>query len=145
MITRPAEQRDVPFLTRIHASCFDQPWSHETLSEFVSADQVIVCGDPPTGFVIASHVGEEAEVVTIAIDPSSRQQGQGSALLEASFAHLIGQNVQRIFLEVAEDNIAARGLYAVLGFAQIGRRKAYYTRSSGATMDALVLSRQLTP
>jgi ribosomal-protein-alanine N-acetyltransferase len=30
------------------------------------------------------------------------------------------------FLEVAEDNAAARGLYAALGFAEIGRRRDYY-------------------
>jgi ribosomal protein S18 acetylase RimI-like enzyme len=42
-------------------------------------------------------------------------------------------------LEVAEDNAAARALYAKLGFTQAGRRAGYYVTTGGAK-DAIVLS-----
>jgi ribosomal-protein-alanine N-acetyltransferase len=48
------------------------------------------------------------------------------------------QGARTLFLEVAQDNSAARGLYAAHGFVQIGRRANYYRRRSGL-VDALVL------
>ena len=49
----------------------------------------------------------------------------------------------RLFLEVAEDNVAARALYERAGFGQIGRRKAYYAAPDGGRTDALVLALDL--
>ena len=49
-----------------------------------------------------------------------------------------------LFLEVAEDNAAARVLYARAGFVEIGRRKAYYASPDGRRIDALVLHRDLS-
>ena len=46
---------------------------------------------------------------------------------------------ETLFLEVAVDNVAALGLYTALGFAETGRRKAYYARAGGPAADALIL------
>jgi Acetyltransferases len=56
------------------------------------------------------------------------------AMLEASGA-------QSLFLEVAEDNAAALGLYRSLGFVEVGRRPGYYDARSGGGKEkqALVL------
>ena len=43
-----------------------------------------------------------------------------------------------LFLEVGADNTAARSLYSQTGFAEVGRRPAYYARHEGFA-DALVL------
>jgi ribosomal-protein-alanine N-acetyltransferase len=48
--------------------------------------------------------------------------------------------VKRLFLEVAADNAAALRLYKGLGFAAVGRRKAYYRRPGGQPVDAVVLA-----
>lgn len=45
----------------------------------------------------------------------------------------------RLFLEVAEDNAAARALYDRLGFEPAGRRPRYYSRPNGPAVDALLL------
>ena len=47
-----------------------------------------------------------------------------------------------MFLEVAEDNAAARDLYERQGFRPVGRREDYYRTASG-TVAALVLRRDL--
>jgi ribosomal-protein-alanine N-acetyltransferase len=47
--------------------------------------------------------------------------------------------VHRLFLDVAESNSAAIGLYARLGFTQMGRRKAYYAHADGSREDALLM------
>ena len=49
---------------------------------------------------------------------------------------------RRIFLEVAEDNWAARRLYAAIGFAPVGRRRNYYRRGQGF-VAALTMRRLL--
>ena len=52
-------------------------------------------------------------------------------------------NAPGVALEVADDNIAARGLYERTGFDPIGRRKAYYAGADGSRTDAVVMSRDL--
>jgi ribosomal-protein-alanine N-acetyltransferase len=49
----------------------------------------------------------------------------------------------RTLLEVAEDNMAARSLYAAEGFALVKRRPRYYRRPGGAAAAALVFARDL--
>ena len=49
----------------------------------------------------------------------------------------------RDYLEVAEDNIAARRLYRTLGFTQIGRCRGYYARPASRAVDALTLRREI--
>jgi ribosomal-protein-alanine N-acetyltransferase len=48
------------------------------------------------------------------------------------------RGARALFLEVADDNTAARRLYAARGFVQVGRRANYYRRAAGL-VDALVL------
>ena len=53
------------------------------------------------------------------------------------------RGAEDIFLEVDEGNVAARGLYAKLGFAKVGERKAYYAAADGRRSTALVMRRDL--
>jgi ribosomal-protein-alanine N-acetyltransferase len=59
-------------------------------------------------------------------------------LLEAVLEVARLRGAAAIFLEVREDNEAARALYAQAGFTEAGRRQGYY---SG--VDGLVLRRNL--
>ena len=45
----------------------------------------------------------------------------------------------KIWLEVAADNAAARGLYAALGFIEYGRRSKYYKRAGNLAVDAVLM------
>jgi len=65
-----------------------------------------------------------------------------SAELAAS-ARAAAVGVSRLLLEVAEDNDAARALYAAAGFTGIARRPAYYRRPDAPAAGALVLARDL--
>ena len=55
------------------------------------------------------------------------------------------RGARRIFLEVAEDNAAARALYAAFGYTEIARRRDYYRTQTGQRRDALVMEKTLTP
>ncbi|MFA4893699.1 GNAT family N-acetyltransferase, partial [Brevundimonas sp.] len=53
------------------------------------------------------------------------------------------RGARRLFLEVAEDNEAARALYGRAGFSEAGRRPRYYARADGSRRDALLLALDL--
>lgn len=89
----------------------------------------------PGGFVLARVAADEAEILTLAVLPASRRAGLAGMLLRAAWSRAAAAGETRILLEVAEDNTAARALYAKIGFEQVGRRRGYY----GAGADALVL------
>jgi [ribosomal protein S18]-alanine N-acetyltransferase len=92
------------------------------------------------GFLIAQHISPEWELENIVVAANARRKGLGKRLLQhlLSAAHEI--NSASVFLEVRESNTAARALYEKAGFAQIGRRKIYYTNPPE---DAVLYRRNL--
>ncbi len=93
------------------------------------------------GMILARVAGDEAEILTLAVMPDSRRQGLGAALLMAAINQAAGCGAGALFLEVAEHNEAARGLYEAAGFHPVGRRRGYYPDGT----DALVLRAELSP
>ncbi|MEL7232650.1 MAG: GNAT family N-acetyltransferase, partial [Pseudomonadota bacterium] len=60
-----------------------------------------------------------------------RGQGLAGRVLKHAEVSCRAKGLCDIFLEVAEDNHAARALYIRLGYEPIGRRPAYYKTKSG--------------
>jgi ribosomal protein S18 acetylase RimI-like enzyme len=63
-------------------------------------------------------------------------------LLTAAIELSIARKLQKIILEVAEDNAIAQQLYRRADFREIGRRQGYYQRGV-RQIDALVMEKQL--
>ncbi len=107
--------------------------------------QLVACGDC-TGTVIGwccgFQVGEEAELLRIAVAQSERLKGVASALLAQFEKECVEGKVSTIFLEVAKANVAARRLYAKSSYIQVGRRKGYYSQPVD---DALVMNKIFSP
>jgi [ribosomal protein S18]-alanine N-acetyltransferase len=93
------------------------------------------------GFVAARRVADEAEILNIAVRPDFRSKGIASALLRAALDEFLGSAVARVFLELRESNLPARGLYERHGFILSGRRKSYYRHP---TEDALCMHKEFT-
>jgi ribosomal-protein-alanine N-acetyltransferase len=129
-------------LAALHAEAFDTPWSAEAFAALLAQPGVILEASPD-GFVLVQVAADEAEVLTLVVRAAARRKGVATALVEtaARRAALVGAG--RLFLEVAEDNLAAMALYARLGFKPVGRRPRYYARASGPAVDALLLARNL--
>jgi ribosomal-protein-alanine N-acetyltransferase len=130
-------------VSALHAICFpDDPWPPRAIAEIVTMPgffgHLARDGAEPTGLVLAHKVAEECEILTLGVVPARRRAGIGAALLTATVAVAGRLGARALFLEVAEDNIAARALYRAHGFVQIGRRPNYYRRVSGLAA-ALVL------
>ncbi|MBB2202159.1 ribosomal protein S18-alanine N-acetyltransferase [Gluconacetobacter tumulisoli] len=93
----------------------------------------------PGGFVMGRVAADEAEILTLAVRGTARRQGLGRALLAWLRAEAASHGARRLFLEVSAHNAAARALYRAAGFAEAGRRRAYYPDGS----DAFVLAARL--
>ncbi|MEO0815411.1 MAG: GNAT family N-acetyltransferase, partial [Myxococcota bacterium] len=76
----------------------------------------------------------EFELHRIVIARDSRRQGYASALLGNALARDPGVWL----LEVAASNQAARRLYALHAFREVGRRSAYYPNGD----DAILMRRE---
>jgi ribosomal-protein-alanine N-acetyltransferase len=129
-------------LAAIHAEAFDAPWSAEAFAALLAQPGVMLEA-ASDGFVIVQAAADEAEILTLAVRPAARRNGVATALVETAARRAALVGADRLFLEVAEDNLAARALYARLGFEPVGRRPLYYARANGPAVDALLLARNL--
>ena len=80
------------------------------------------------------HLGEEAEILDIAVPTRDRRRGYARFLLK-NFLNLAQERGTReVFLEVRESNAAALALYREFGFAASGRRPKYYREPTEAAL-----------
>lgn len=129
-------------LAALHAQAFDRPWNTDEFAALLAQPGVFAEGSAE-GFILIRVAADEAEILTLAVTPPARRAGLGGALVRAGVARARRDGAARLFLEVAEDNTAARALYDRLGFVEDGRRRGYYVRMNGPPADALILSLNL--
>ena len=144
----PAEQADAETLARLHAQGFYRGWPRGEFAAYIAgADTPIyVACDARrriAGFAMLRLAADEAELITIAVDPKWRKKGVGLALMRALFEDLRMTPARQLFLEVAADNPAALKLYGKLGFTKVSERRGYYVRANGEPATALVMARDL--
>jgi [ribosomal protein S18]-alanine N-acetyltransferase len=143
MPLRTAVAADVAQLVAIERSSFLDPWSARSFERLLEASHATVTvlelsGGAVAGFTVLLHAVDEAELANIAVGTAYRGRGFGGTLLAHAIERARQLAVTTIFLEVRPSNQAALALYARSGFAEIGRRRRYYT---APIEDALVLSR----
>jgi len=161
-VVRPAEPDDLDALVAIENDSFSDPWSRHALALAVTNVHTVVMvaelgpgasaepgnesasregegdaeGERVAGYFVLSPIGDEAELLNLAVSRQSRRRGTGAALVQHAVREAAARGARAVFLEVRESNVAARALYASAGFDQVGRRKGYYERP---TEDALIL------
>lgn len=145
-----ARRDDAAALAEIHERSFSRGWSAEEMASFL-AEYPVVQGIAfrqrgrfggrrrVVGFVLLRIAAGEGEILTIAVDPSSRGRGLGRRLMEEAARRAYRDRVEALFLEVEESNKAAVGLYLSLGFKKVGERSRYYRHPEGDAGNALVL------
>lgn len=129
-------------LADLHAAAFAAPWDAVAFETLLGQAGVFAI-EAPQGFILIRSVADEAEILTLAVAPAARRQGLGARLVRDGAAAAAARGAARLFLEVADDNVAALALYAGAGFVEAGRRPAYYTRPEGGRQDALILALNL--
>jgi ribosomal-protein-alanine N-acetyltransferase len=133
---------DIDVMASIHASAFtgSDAWSRDVFSLQLALPNVAGLLHPSGGLILLRLAADEAEILTLAVDPGVRRGGIGATLLREATTLAAAMGARTVFLEVSIANIAAHRLYAQAGFIQVGRRPHYYSDNS----DALVLRLDLT-
>ena len=131
-------------LAQLHGKAFQSTrgWTAQEFADLLRQKTVHLCGDARC-FMLIRVVVDEAEILTIATDPNHLRQGLATNTLAEGENIAIKCGAASIFLEVAEDNIAARGLYGKHGYKQVGTRPGYYMPKEGAAITAFVLRKDL--
>jgi [ribosomal protein S18]-alanine N-acetyltransferase len=144
---RPMTEADVEAVRVIAAGLEDAPhWDAKAYQAAIARAQsqrgiALVAEDSQllvAGFVIGGIVAPEAEIESIAVPSTMQRRGIARELLAAFSreAQLLGCSV--ILLEVRQSNQPGRTFYAASGFAETGRRPAYY---ANPVEDAVLMSR----
>jgi ribosomal-protein-alanine N-acetyltransferase len=138
---RPGLPSDLDSVVAIQgASAETSPWTPESLGRILagSADFGLLVAASESGvlaFVLWRALPPgETEILSLAVEPSSRRKGLAETLLRALAENRPGD----CFLEVRVSNLAAQQLYRKLGFVGCGLRRAYYHRP---VEDALIMRR----
>jgi [ribosomal protein S18]-alanine N-acetyltransferase len=139
--------QDLGVLAKLHAASFESAWREADIAELLASPGCVALlatsDDGPVGFLMYRAVADEAEIITLCVDPAYQRRGAGLQIVLAARHLLKLYNISSLFLEVAADNKDALSLYKRAGFLEVGKRKAYYARKNGAAEDALIMRVQL--
>ncbi|NVK35948.1 MAG: ribosomal protein S18-alanine N-acetyltransferase [Rhodobacteraceae bacterium] len=150
-VVEEVQSSDFETLAEIHARSFEHGWDEIELERLTAQEGVfvLIIRQPngagkrlPVGFIMIRAVLDEAEILTIAVDPQVRGQGLAGKLLHQAMFRLYGDRCKELFLEVDASNDAAMKLYKSHGFRKVGERKGYYGSGDGDG-TALVLRADL--
>ncbi|WP_300156060.1 ribosomal protein S18-alanine N-acetyltransferase [Solidesulfovibrio sp.] len=133
-------------LADLEARCFPDSWDAAAFAAAFDrapfAAYGVADGEGGLAAYATFHfLGDEFEVISIAVDPALRGRGLGGRL----FGHVLQQvdkmGMTRGYLEVRAGNAPAKRLYLRHGFAAVGVRRRYYPDNGE---DALVMVREST-
>ena len=127
---RKALPEDLPMIAEIEKLSFHRPWSFDSIESFYyrKTSDIYVWRDRNriSGYIIAEHVLDQAELHRIAMIPFIRKMGIGTLLFHEFRRRYQEIGVDTIYLEVRESNEAAYQFYLKNGFEEYGRRAKYY-------------------
>jgi len=140
---RHGDARDIAGVEAIMEAAFEarfgEAWTRNQCLGVIAMPGVCLTvastDDTPAGFALVRSVAGEAELLLLAVAPSARRRGVGTALLRSVIADAVAGGVSDLHLEVRSGNAAVR-LYADHGFRKVGERRGYYRGKAGEAFDA---------
>jgi ribosomal-protein-alanine N-acetyltransferase len=131
---------DAGALAVLDAACFDEGWDEASVLGLLCGGRTmgwrLDVGDVLVAALLVRVVAGEGDILRVAVDPVHRRQGYGRALMRTAMIELAPVLPHGLHLDVRASNQPARALYASLGFAEVGRRPAYYR---GPEEDAVLM------
>jgi len=146
-------------VAEIEAASFPDPWP-DSFFKYIwgkAPDLFIVAeeGGEILGYVVGelreimfsglSHRSKMGHILNIAVDVSRREGGVGTRLMTEIEGRFREGGASQVTLEVRESNSSARSFYQGLGFAEIGRVRAYYPDEDAIIMGKALEDRQTDP
>lgn len=96
-----------------------------------SATWVVSRGEVVEAFLCAREAPDFFEITVLATALQVRKQGLQSQLMKTVLLEATGKN-KNVLLEVHEENLSAINFYRKLGFAELPKRKNYYSDGKSA-------------
>ena len=137
----------VPDLTEVMAverQCYPVPWTHGNFVDSVAASYPAEVLRGPRaallGYWVAMPGVDEMHLLNITVAPAWQGRGLAVAMLDRLVALCRARALPQLWLEVRVSNERAREVYRRYGFAEVGRRRAYYPVQQGPREDAVLMS-----
>jgi len=133
VVVRSLVADDVDDLDRMEQDLFGAAaWSRASLAEeIVGPGRWYVGAQRPddgalVGYAGLWYDGDDAQVMTVAVDSTYQGHGVGRRLMTALVERALDEGATSVLLEVRVDNDPALHLYESMGFVRLGRRRRYY-------------------
>ncbi len=134
-VLRPVGGHDLNPLLALDHAAFEPPYQFTSgeLVEFMVTSGYFTLAEVPelglVGYACADVVGDTGQIIRLAVHPSVRKQGIGSALLNDALAYCQSNGVHRVTINTQESNDASLTLYEQFGFRRVGRRVPLLVRT----------------
>ncbi len=133
-------------LQKKHANEINNIWTSKELKNHIkkktSFSKISKYGKQTIGFIISSYSAYFMDIFLIFVAPEFRGRGVAKNFLKDIEAFCRLNLINKIILEVNEDNQAAYFLYLKFGFEIIGKRKDYYFMNKKKS-DAILMELNL--
>lgn len=137
-------------LSALHEQGFSQPWSGQVMADSLNVPGTacqIAFGDKqhqrPLGFIMYRDAADEREILTLCVANDARRRKVAATLLTNMLAQSRETSLQKIFLEVNEENQPAINLYNKHDFSSCGKRPGYYRGPNGEKCDGVIMVHRL--
>ena len=131
MLISLMKEEEIPQVAALEQVCFSEPWTEQGLRESFARPEYLFVTATEDGQVVGYaglyQVLDEGDITNIAVLPSAREKGIGTALTRA-------------LIEAGEKR--AIHIYEKLGFVPAGVRKGFYEKPKE---DALIMWRRQMP
>jgi len=139
MILRAFRPADLGTLYEIDQSCFPAgiSYTQEELGRFIahknSRTWVAEEDEEIAGFIVVDRQPEKVgHIITVDVAGGFRQRGVGTLLMDAAEAWFRELGFRLIYLEAAENNLAAQHFYLARGYRKAETIANYYADGSSA-------------
>ena len=133
VITRRADEQDMPDLLRIEEACFGaDKFGPETIWAFVVRNDAFTVIAEDDGRIIGSAMclvsepSEEGRIASVAVLKEGRGKGIGSKLMDECEKIFRTYDLKKYTLEVEDTNVPALALYKSHGFEIVGMMTDFY-------------------
>ncbi len=131
---------DADAVAALEEKSFAMPWKREDFWREAQNELATYIVGELDGKIVA-YAGawvsfNQAEVMSVAVEPSLRGQGVGTILFGELVKAVKARGASAITLEVRPSNTPAIKLYKSFGLRSVGRRKGYYLDNGE---DALIM------
>lgn len=136
------QKQHINAIARLESLCFSRPWSEQALTDELENEAAcfLVAEDnyEVLGYCGMHHACGECYIDNVAVFPNHRGKGIATALLAELERNGRALGGEFISLEVRPSNTGAIELYKRMGYAEVGRRKNFYT---DPCEDALIMTK----